>query len=318
MRQSLIEVDPQSKRALEDIESACFVLCLDSEQSSSIIERAKRVWFGDGTNRWFDKPLQLVVFDDGQAGAVHEHSAVDGLAAKQMNDYIEEYMRRAPGKITSTTSMNTLRNQVTEIQFTSTDLIVKATDKARSQFQQTISQENIAASVYTRFGALQLSSGMRNANACVQLMLNLASYRMLGRLLPNYEPVALTAFAEGRFTTCSMAIPEVLTFCQVTTDPKTSHEDRHLALLNALKAHAKNVTASIIGSLNTEAHLTALKSMLRADEAIPDIFTSPSVQKCHEWDLSASCLPSKFDLHYGCWQVTEAGIAIGHMIRDDR
>jgi Choline/Carnitine o-acyltransferase len=50
------------------IESAAFVLCLDSCSPVTRDEVARELWHGDGTNRWYDKSVQIVVFANGKAG----------------------------------------------------------------------------------------------------------------------------------------------------------------------------------------------------------------------------------------------------------
>jgi Choline/Carnitine o-acyltransferase len=44
------------------------VLCLDSCSPVTRDEVARELWHGDGTNRWYDKSVQLVVFANGKAG----------------------------------------------------------------------------------------------------------------------------------------------------------------------------------------------------------------------------------------------------------
>src|ERR1700753_269505 len=111
-----------------------------------------------------------------------------------------------------------------------------------------------------------------NANTFTQLILNLAAYRMYGELKPNYEPVTLTSFADGRWTSCSMVIEEVLKFCQLVDDPKARQSARLDAFEAAVRTHTKNVSTTAAGLENTEAHLLALQHMLREDEEVPEIF----------------------------------------------
>jgi Choline/Carnitine o-acyltransferase len=44
------------------------VLCLDSCSPVTRDEVARELWHGDGTNRWYDKSVQIVVFANGKAG----------------------------------------------------------------------------------------------------------------------------------------------------------------------------------------------------------------------------------------------------------
>ena len=57
--------------------SALFVLCLDSHAPASLQECSTHLLHGDGSNRWWDK-LMFVVFRDGTAASLLEHTPIDG------------------------------------------------------------------------------------------------------------------------------------------------------------------------------------------------------------------------------------------------
>ncbi len=64
--------------SLEAIEAASFLVCLDDASPITLEERAHQYWHGDGANRWYDKPLQFIVNDNGTSGFMGEHSMMDG------------------------------------------------------------------------------------------------------------------------------------------------------------------------------------------------------------------------------------------------
>jgi carnitine O-acetyltransferase len=57
---------------LEKIENSSFVVCLDDLQPKTRDELCRASWHGDGRNRYFDKPLQFIVYDNGRAGFMGE------------------------------------------------------------------------------------------------------------------------------------------------------------------------------------------------------------------------------------------------------
>lgn len=89
-RAHLLKISDKNVSVLSAIEAASFVLCLDpatpssamssdgSNGSDNVITFSRELMHGNGENRWFDKPLQWVVFDSGEAGFVGEHSCMDG------------------------------------------------------------------------------------------------------------------------------------------------------------------------------------------------------------------------------------------------
>jgi carnitine O-acetyltransferase len=67
--------------SLKAIEDAAFVICLDTDRPSIKDDAARadfseRLWHGHAGCRFYDKPLQWVVFDSGEAGVIGEHSCV--------------------------------------------------------------------------------------------------------------------------------------------------------------------------------------------------------------------------------------------------
>ena len=64
---------------LDLIQSSLFILCLDSDMPSSNQEASHLLLFENSSNRWFDKSLQLVVFDNGMAGLIAEVRCFSGV-----------------------------------------------------------------------------------------------------------------------------------------------------------------------------------------------------------------------------------------------
>ena len=67
-------VNPENARMLEKIESSDFIVCLDDQSPFTRDEGSRACWHGDGRNRFFDKPLQFIVFENGKAGFMGEVS----------------------------------------------------------------------------------------------------------------------------------------------------------------------------------------------------------------------------------------------------
>ena len=292
------------------------------------------MWFGkNGINRWFDKPIQFILNGNGTAGVVAEHSACDGTPTMRIAEYIYGFAENALEKLTGITNgekalkelagitngVEDYGQPVTVLKFPTTNELSKLAMTASRDFERTISIEDIVAFTCDEWGGDALSSRRINPNYCVQLILILAAYRMYGELKPCYEPVSLRSFASGRWASCSMVIEEILKFCQLIDDNKATHTMRENALHAALRAHGRNITRVADGVENTEAHLLALREMVRENEEIPELFLDPINQKSQRWVLSAAFLQQEHDNHYwGFWQVVEEGFAIGDIIHSDR
>src|SRR2546423_3363729 len=91
-RANLLAASPSNAEALRAIESASFIVCLDNATPVTLEERARQYWHGDGNNRWYDKPLQFIVNDNGTAGFMGEHSMMDGTPTHRLCDTVNAYI----------------------------------------------------------------------------------------------------------------------------------------------------------------------------------------------------------------------------------
>jgi carnitine O-acetyltransferase len=64
----LIAAHPENKDLLHQIQTSSFLVCLDDSSPVTRDEVSRACWHGDGRNRFFDKPLQFIVFENGKAG----------------------------------------------------------------------------------------------------------------------------------------------------------------------------------------------------------------------------------------------------------
>lgn len=65
LRNELIKTG--NEKQMEQIDSALFCVCLDDEtfNPEDSIPMVKNFLYGDGTNRWFDKSLSVIISKDG-------------------------------------------------------------------------------------------------------------------------------------------------------------------------------------------------------------------------------------------------------------
>jgi carnitine O-acetyltransferase len=76
--------DDNNKAQMAIIESSAFAICLDDHTPASQMEAAQNLLLCDGNNRWFDKTLQLIVFENGRAGFIGEHSLIDATVVSRI------------------------------------------------------------------------------------------------------------------------------------------------------------------------------------------------------------------------------------------
>ena len=90
----LLSRDDLNQSNLKDIQDSAFILCLDDHAQTQKSDKTHRQYFHNenGSNRWFDKPLSIIVASNGRAGANCEHSLIDASVVSNILDYcIERY-----------------------------------------------------------------------------------------------------------------------------------------------------------------------------------------------------------------------------------
>ena len=71
-----LAANPANVPSIRTIQQSAFVICLDEAEPTEIVDFSRKLWTGEkeAGNRWWDKPLQWVVYRNGESGFIGEHS----------------------------------------------------------------------------------------------------------------------------------------------------------------------------------------------------------------------------------------------------
>ncbi|OJJ47147.1 hypothetical protein ASPZODRAFT_151694 [Penicilliopsis zonata CBS 506.65] len=309
---------------LRDIESAAFVVCLDDAAPVTLEERAHQYWHGDGCNRWFDKPLQFIVNNNGSAGFMGEHSMMDGTPTHRLNDYVNAFI--AQGKIESSSSSSnssgeagSVRSHLPEPQALSFHLdepVLEAIDAAAQFHRKEIAAHELRVQAFQGYGKGLIKKFKCSPDAYVQMVIQLAYFKMYGVSRPTYESAATRKFQEGRTETTRSVSDESVAFCRAHHDPSVAREEVVRLFRAALAAHSKYITDASDGR-GVDRHLFGLKKLLRPGEQIPLLYQDPAFAYSGSWYLSTSQLSSEYFNGYGWSQVIDDGFGIAYMINEN-
>ncbi|KAI2602856.1 acyltransferase ChoActase/COT/CPT [Hypoxylon sp. NC1633] len=314
-RKVLLDASPKNKVALEAIESASFVVCLDDAAPVTLEERAHQYWHGDGQNRWYDKPLQFVVNDNGTSGFLGEHSMMDGTPTHRLNDYVNDVIFGNKLDFSDPSVRSNLPEPVT-VSFEVTKEVQDDIDRAIKDFNEVIGKHELAVQAYQAYGKGLIKRFKSSPDAYVQMIIQLAYYKMYGKNRPTYESAATRRFQQGRTETCRTVSDESVAFCLAMADPEASDMDRQDLLRKALAAHIEYISAASDGK-GVDRHLFGLKKLLEPGEDLPAIYKDPAYSYSSSWFLSTSQLSSEFFNGYGWSQVIDGGFGIAYMINEN-
>jgi len=315
-RATLLAADGRNKASVEAIESAAFLVCLDDAAPVTLEERAHQYWHGDGMNRWFDKPLQFIVCDNGTAGFMGEHSMMDGTPTHRLNDYVNDVVVNNKIDLSATNVRSSLP-EPTALPFHVTKEVQADIDRATRDFTEVFAQHELAVQSYQGYGKGLIKKFRCSPDAYVQMLIQLAYFKMYGKNRPTYESAATRRFQEGRTETCRSVSEASVAWCRAMADPAVDDETTIGLFRKAIESHVEYITAASDGK-GVDRHLFGLKKLLEPGEEVPALYQDPAYAYSGSWFLSTSQLSSEFFNGYGWSQVIDQGFGIAYMINENR
>ncbi|KAF2127656.1 acyltransferase ChoActase/COT/CPT [Dothidotthia symphoricarpi CBS 119687] len=301
--------------SLKAIESASFVVCLDDASPVTLEERAHQYWHGDGSNRWFDKPLQFIVNDNGTSGFMGEHSMMDGTPTHRLNDYANQQIFTNALPFDDPTIRSDLPNPK-PLRFEVSPDLQKDIDAAATHFASQINAHELRVQAYQGYGKGLIKKFKCSPDAYVQMIIQLAYHKFYGKNRPTYESAATRRFQQGRTETCRSVSDESVAFCNAMASPDASPEECQKLLRAALNAHVAYISDASDGR-GVDRHLFGLKKCLRAGEELPTLYKDPAFAYSSTWAISSSQLSSEYFNGYGWSQVVDDGWGLAYMINEN-
>ncbi|GAA5814091.1 hypothetical protein MFLAVUS_007581 [Mucor flavus] len=314
-RENLVAANPENATLLEKVESSDFVICLDDQTPVTRDEGSRACWHGDGRNRFFDKPLQFIVFENGKAGFMGEHSCMDGTNTCRLNEYVCEGLSK--DKINH--GSIEIRSDIPEpqlLQFQTTPQIEQDVAAASVNFDKLIAKHELTVLSYQSYGKSLIKKFKCSPDGYAQMVIQLAYYKMFGTSRPTYESAQTRKFQRGRTETARTVTTESVAFVKKMEDPLASNESKISALRTALKVQGAYMADAVNGH-GVDRHLFGLKNCIESSEQKPELFTQPVNAYSSHWYLSTSQLSSENFDGYGWGQVVDDGFGCAYMIKNN-
>jgi len=300
--------------SLQAIESASFVVCLDDASPVTLEERAHQYWHGDGSNRWFDKPAQFIINENGTSGFMGEHSMMDGTTTHRLNDYANQLI--FSNTLPEGTDVRSNLPNPKPLRFDITPELQKDIDAAQKHFSGQFGAHELRVQAYQGYGKGLIKKFKCSPDAYVQMVIQLAYHKFYGKNRPTYESAATRRFQQGRTETCRTVSDESVAFCSAMADHNTTPEQAEQLLRAALNAHVKYISDASDGR-GVDRHLFGLKKCLKDGEDVPALYKDPAFTYSSTWFISSSQLSSEYFNGYGWSQVVDDGWGIAYMINEN-
>lgn len=209
-RNHLLSVSPVNRRSLTMVEDALFAVSLDDHGAGNdTADWSRNVFTGQGTgsNRWYDKSLNLVVEANGKCAMLGEHSPVDALTAS----YVFDHMLKKPCETgASCASIKPSKSNVAvpRLLFEVDETVHQHLNEAREDAGKTIALSDSRVLIWEQYGTTWVKKFAKvSPDAFFQMCLQLAYYKVHKKITATYETASTRQFLHGRtetIRTCSV------------------------------------------------------------------------------------------------------------------
>ncbi|KLO07461.1 carnitine acetyl transferase [Schizopora paradoxa] len=316
---------------VRDIHSAAFVVCLDDTTPSDIVSFSKQLWHGGDhgkwlSNRWVDKPVQLIVCDgpEARSGIMGEHSIMDGTpTARMCDDILDALTDPSFDHGTSNASLPVPKPLDWNVSEKTHSAIASAEDAARELTDgQTLNH------FLTSYGKGAVKSFGVSPDSWCQMMVQLAYRRLLakhdelsaraadGFIAPGatYEAASTRKFLKGRTEAIRVVCEESEKWVRamMSDSGKVEDEEKRALLRAAAKRHGQ-LAREAGNAQGVDRHLLGLKKLIKDSEEVPALYSDPLFLRSSHWNLSTSAIFSKHFEAYGWGEVVPDGFGVAYM-----
>lgn len=314
---------PINEESFETIFASSFVICLDDNSPVTIKEKSANNWHGDGQNRFFDKPLEYFVSKNGNSGFLGEHSRMDATPTVQLNNYVLLSIAKEDptGFISEIASESAEPASVVDsvpavLPFDISVQTRSDIELAKEKFAATIASHDEEVFQYYGYGKNLIKQFKVSPDAYVQMLMQLAYYKLTGKVRPTYESAATRKYLKGRTETGRSVSVESKKFVETWTDLNATAEEKIATFNAACKQHVKYLGEAADGK-GVDRHLFGLLQMLKEGEEVPAIFKDPVFKYSQTWYISSSQVPSEYFQSWGWSQVVDEGYGLAYLVNSE-
>ncbi|KAJ6534671.1 carnitine acetyl transferase [Mycena vulgaris] len=320
---------PHNAAILQAIQSAAFTISLDSSSPTTPENHSRDLWHGNVSkgvpvglqNRWVDKPVQYIVFDNGVAGLMGEHSVMDGTPTVRLVDDVLREIWHTQGSFTKRAHRRlTDASLPTPLDWKLSQTTLGAIESANAAARELVEGQALGFRL-TTYGKAAIKRFGVSPDSWAQMIVQLAYRRLLGgakRTGGTYEAASTRRFFKGRTEAIRVVSEESDAWVASMDAPDVDRKERKRLFDAAVSRHGTLARAAGMGK-GIDRHLFGLKKLVKEGEEVPDLFKDPLYLRSTNWVLSTSAVFSKHFPVYGWGEVVPDGFGVAYMTGyDDR
>jgi len=250
--------------SLAAVDDALFVLTLDGESPDTPEALSRTMLHGRGTDRWFDKCLNIVVAANGRAGVSWEHAWGDGVAVLNFFNAVFDTVGASPARAAAAAPSP---QGVARLRWALDGAALAALRAAEAGTAAAIAATSLKVYQTDSLNKADIKRSGLSPDGVMQAALQLAHWRAHGGpLLPStYESASTAGFRHGRTETVRSATPEAAALCAAFEGGSGAPPEARFAALRAATEAHRALTLDGVKGQGCDRHLFAL-GLLAAGE----------------------------------------------------
>eukprot|EP01129_Flabellula_baltica_P004566 TRINITY_DN1596_c0_g2_i1.p1 TRINITY_DN1596_c0_g2~~TRINITY_DN1596_c0_g2_i1.p1 ORF type:complete len:587 (-),score=107.53 TRINITY_DN1596_c0_g2_i1:2916-4550(-) len=295
-RRQLLE-NKINQHSLKEVEKSAFIICLDDGHPSTIQELSESLMSGKNDmnylNRYYDKPFQVCVFENGAAGLIAEHSGSDGLPVQTMITKVLKQEELLDDVYTSL-DPNDFRKYVTHLRFFLDDNMLSSLRLSEEKFLRL--RENIELNIldFRHYGKSLVKTFNVSPDAWFQISLQMTYYGIHKEFVAAYESGSTSKYRRGRTEVIRSLSVASKDFVLSMFDESCSNEEKRDKFRLASQHHSKYALEATKG-FGVDRYLLAMRKLAEEQgEEFHPFINNPLYFKSTTWKLSTSQLPIEY------------------------
>lgn len=308
-------VSKVNAKSLQTIADSLIVISMDEESSNS--EEAIENLMLNGTNKYFDKTIQVILTNKGKLGYSIEHSSVDGTTIFAVISHVNDGLASKEPEVIYTTEKPSLEKKEWEI----SEEIQESLTRFEDDYIQAKTDFHVKSRTFESFGSDEIKNMNISPDAFFHMALQIAQYRTFGVLRSVYEPVSVRVFHEGR-TECARATSmEKLNLVKAIESGKESNKFLYTLMKKAGAAHSNRIIECRRG-YGVERHMYGLEQMYYLHGAqsgmkeLPEIFKDKGYLTMRHDFISTSGMAYDNVKYRIFGPVVEGGFGLAYILLD--
>ncbi|CEF71155.1 LD31742p [Strongyloides ratti] len=255
-----------NRQSLRAIERAAFVVILDDEEvtydendNTKLDRWASLLLHGKGTDRWYDKSFNFIIFKNGKMGINTEHSWGDAAVTAHFVEYclLKDLCHQKYDEKGNCKGLHEVNVHPHRLRWDFTTSCLDDIKVSLDVAKKLIDDVEMSLLVWNTFGKRLIKKLGISPDAFLQLTLQLTYFRNQNKFALTYEASMTRLYREGRTETVRSCTSESCDFVRAMLNDKADNEERLELLYIAAKKHQELYRDAMCGK-GVDRHLFAL------------------------------------------------------------